>query len=450
MLSRQTGVYGISDTNLVVNGTFGIPQYSSNPASSFLRAGSLYYNTGTSKMLSYDGTTWAIGVNEPGSTAITTLGTITTGVWSANTIAVNKGGTGATTLTGLVKGSGTSAFTAAVANTDYLPVASPVMTTPTLGVAAATSINKVAITTPATSATLTIINGKTFTSNNTLALSGTDGSTLNIGAGGTLGSAAYTASTAYEVPLTFSSPLLRTSNTISIPAATTSINGYLTSTDWNVFNGKISNPMTTLGDIIYGGASGVSTRLAGNTTTTKMFLTQTGNGTISAAPTYFDLFGTNNTWSGANNFTAQLTVIYSGYSTGIGSTGIGFYSPSFATITPKITFSDIGAGYASTITPTSTLTGNRIITSPDASGTMALTNQLPIANSFSGVGTATTTFTVTIGSTMSNNTYKVTATPTNLLSAAVFYINNKTTTTFDVVYLAGLTGTVAFDWILAP
>ena len=36
------------------------------------------------------------------------------------TIAVNKGGTGATTLTGLVKGNGTSAFTAAVAGTDYL------------------------------------------------------------------------------------------------------------------------------------------------------------------------------------------------------------------------------------------------------------------------------------------------------------------------------------------
>lgn len=55
-----------------------------------------------------------------GSTAITTLGTIATGVWSGTTIAVGKGGTGATTLTGLVKGNGTSAFTAAVAGTDYI------------------------------------------------------------------------------------------------------------------------------------------------------------------------------------------------------------------------------------------------------------------------------------------------------------------------------------------
>ena len=87
---------------------------------------------------------------------------------------------------------------------------------------------------------------KTLTVSNTLTLAGTDSSTLNIGAGGTLGSAAFTASTAY-----ISSTL-----------------------------------MTTLGDTIYGGASGASTRLAGNTTTTKQFLGQTGNGTISAAPSW--------------------------------------------------------------------------------------------------------------------------------------------------------------------
>jgi len=48
----------------------------------------------------------------------------------------------------------------------------------------------------------------------------------------------------------------------------------------------LSNPMTTLGDIIYENATPVAARLAGNTTTTKNFLTQTGNGTISAAPAW--------------------------------------------------------------------------------------------------------------------------------------------------------------------
>jgi hypothetical protein len=47
-------------------------------------------------------------------TGITNLATEVSG-----TLAVANGGTGATTLTGLVKGSGTSAFTAAVAGTDY-------------------------------------------------------------------------------------------------------------------------------------------------------------------------------------------------------------------------------------------------------------------------------------------------------------------------------------------
>lgn len=46
------------------------------------------------------------------------------------------------------------------------------------------------------------------------------------------------------------------------------------------------SPMTTLGDTIFGGAFGVGTRLAGNTTATKNFLTQTGNGSTSAASSW--------------------------------------------------------------------------------------------------------------------------------------------------------------------
>lgn len=55
-----------------------------------------------------------------GQNTITTLGTITTGTWNAGTLAVGYGGTGVTTLTGLVKGNGAAAFSAAVDGTDYL------------------------------------------------------------------------------------------------------------------------------------------------------------------------------------------------------------------------------------------------------------------------------------------------------------------------------------------
>ncbi len=46
-----------------------------------------------------------------------------------------------------------------------------------------------------------------------------------------------------------------------------------------------SNVFTTLGDIVYRGAS-LETRLAGSTSATKKYLSQTGNGTISAAPSW--------------------------------------------------------------------------------------------------------------------------------------------------------------------
>jgi len=80
---------------------------------------------------------------------------------------------------------------------------SPTLVTPVLGVASATSINKVALTAPATGSTLTIADGKTLTASNTLTLTATDGSTLAIGAGGTLASAAYkaTGTSGNTVPL---------------------------------------------------------------------------------------------------------------------------------------------------------------------------------------------------------------------------------------------------------
>ncbi len=54
----------------------------------------------------------------------------------------------------------------------------PTLVTPVLGVATATSINKVALTAPATAATITITNNKTFAVTNTLTLSGTDSTVM--------------------------------------------------------------------------------------------------------------------------------------------------------------------------------------------------------------------------------------------------------------------------------
>ena len=57
---------------------------------------------------------------------------------------------------------------------------SPALTTPTLGVATATTINKVSLTAPASGSTLTVADGKTLTANASLTLAGTDAKTLTV------------------------------------------------------------------------------------------------------------------------------------------------------------------------------------------------------------------------------------------------------------------------------
>jgi hypothetical protein len=58
--------------------------------------------------------------------------------------------------------------------------------------------------------------------------------------------------TDFENPLTFSAPLFRLSNTISLSAATTSNNGYLTASDWNLFNSKQSSVIAGTGVTVTG------------------------------------------------------------------------------------------------------------------------------------------------------------------------------------------------------
>lgn len=77
-----------------------------------------------------------------------------------------------------------------------------------------------------------------------------------------------------------------TTPVVSMTQSSGSTNGWLSSTDWTTFSAKLTNPMTTLGDVIYGAASGTATRLAGNITAAKQFLSQTGTGSVSAAPVW--------------------------------------------------------------------------------------------------------------------------------------------------------------------
>jgi hypothetical protein len=51
-------------------------------------------------------------------------------------------------------------------------------------------------------------------------------------------------------------------------------------------NGGTGQTAITVGDVLYGSATNVLSRLAGNTTSTRQFFSQTGNGSISAAPAW--------------------------------------------------------------------------------------------------------------------------------------------------------------------
>lgn len=74
--------------------------------------GNAFSVVGTADRISVSGSGVDIASTYVGQSSITTLGTVTTGTWNGTTIGVANGGTGATTLTGYVKGSGTNALTA--------------------------------------------------------------------------------------------------------------------------------------------------------------------------------------------------------------------------------------------------------------------------------------------------------------------------------------------------
>jgi hypothetical protein len=74
------------------------------------------FNGGIAETISYN----TIGAAPAaGSSSITTVGTINSGTWNGNTIPVGYGGTGVTSITGLIKGGGITPFTAATAGIDY-------------------------------------------------------------------------------------------------------------------------------------------------------------------------------------------------------------------------------------------------------------------------------------------------------------------------------------------
>jgi hypothetical protein len=106
------------------------------------------------------------------------------GTWAAPTVSLTVGTSsiaGGTTGRVLYDNGGlVGEMTTTGSGTVLALATSPTFVTPTLGVASATSLNKVTLTAPASGSTLTIADGKTLTASNTLSLAGTDGKTLTV------------------------------------------------------------------------------------------------------------------------------------------------------------------------------------------------------------------------------------------------------------------------------
>lgn len=174
----------------------------------------------------------------------------------------------------------------------------------------------------------------------------------------------------------------------SVPAPGSSVGKVLS--DGGTWITPYTNPMTTLGDTIYGGASGVSTRLGGNTTTTPMCLMQTGDGVNSAAPVW--------TQPSASNL-----------SNGVTGTGAVVLASSPTLVTPTL-----GAALATTINGMTLSCGGG-----SCSFSIAPSKSVAFNNSLSFSGTDSSTLNIGAGGSLVASAYTDTTSASNITSGTL-------------------------------
>jgi hypothetical protein len=109
-----------------------------------------------------------------------------------------------------------------------------------------------------------------------------------------------------------------------------------------------SNPMTTLGDLLYAGASGAATRLGGNTSTTPMYLKSLGSGSAATAPTLTQI---------------QFTDVAGTLGIGQGGTGQTTASAAFNALSPMTTEGDVTYYHSSSATRLAVGSNGQFLTS---------------------------------------------------------------------------------------
>ena len=190
-------------------------------------------------------------------------------------------------------------------------------------------------------------------------------------------------------------------NASGTPNSTTYLRGDGT---WAVPATGLTNPMSALGDLIFGGAAGAPTRLAGNISATTQVLTQTGNGSVSAAPVWVAAtvsVGSTAIPIGSGVTTiVGLTSITSTNITGTLQTAAQPNITSVGTLTGLLSTGDIQVNASATQwAASSVLTGHRILIA-GAAGMTKLYNVTSYANTGAQTGTIKITLPVSWTNTM--------------------------------------------------
>ena len=336
------------------------------------------------------------------------------------TVAVANGGTGATTLTGYVKGSGTSAMTASstIPTTDLsgtvtnAQLANSSITINGTSTSLGGSISVGTVTSvAATAGTGISISGSPITTSGTLTVTNTAPDqtvVLTAGTGistsGTYPNFTITntspSSGGTVTSVTGTSPVVSSGgNTpaISMPAATTSVSGYLTSTDWNIFNGKqaagtyvnsvsgTTNRITSTGGVtpVIDLASGVATAGTTGSSTLIPVVTIDTYGRVTSITTASNPQGT------VTSVTGTAPVVSSGGATpAISMAAANTTTNGYLTSTDWNTFNGKGSGTVTSVGGTGTVNGLTLTGTVTSTGNLTLGGTLDLSSPPAIGGTA--------------------------------------------------------------